>query len=183
MHEKERRSDRKTEGGKMQVFICVPAWVKAPSFPPTEIQISKIMQNLTQFTGSREIHRGYGKNTDGRQASKRPLSFLHSSVWGLTHSAKGAPFVIQTSLQRKAQERETKKWKRWYTARKRRPLGPNFGWSYNVLPVSTLFSADCYSTAARNRITLTASCLLKRRESVVFWYFSESMSYFVMSWR
>lgn len=40
------------------------------SFLHSEIQISKIMQKLTHFAGSRQILRGYGKNTDGHQALK-----------------------------------------------------------------------------------------------------------------
>lgn len=40
------------------------------SFLDSEIQISKIMQKLTQFAGNRQILRGYGKNTDGHQDLK-----------------------------------------------------------------------------------------------------------------
>lgn len=77
MKQREGESERGgREGGKQSETKCRCGSTclrgQNQPLPPSEIQISKIMQELTQFAGSRQIHRGCGQNTDGRQALEGP---------------------------------------------------------------------------------------------------------------
>ena len=65
--ETERERERQSAGVGLHACVC-----RNLSFLHSGIQISKIMQKLTQFAGSRQILRGCGRNTDGHQALKRP---------------------------------------------------------------------------------------------------------------
>ena len=49
------------------VYVCV---LKISPLLHTKIRICKIMQKLTQFAGSSQIHRGNGRNTDRRSSFK-----------------------------------------------------------------------------------------------------------------
>ncbi len=69
------------------------------------------MQKLTQFAGSRQILRGYGKNTDGHQALEGlRLRATFSTALStcienqLKASLVAAPSLLQLWLQRQAQE-------------------------------------------------------------------------------
>lgn len=72
--EREREKDGGSEGGedKVQVWVHKPAFAKSLLSPQRDKKkkISKIMQKLTQFAGSRRILRGNGRNTDGHRALK-----------------------------------------------------------------------------------------------------------------
>lgn len=69
---RERHRGREAERERQSAGVGLHACVCKTFFLHSEIQISKIMQKLTQFAGSRQILRGYGKNTDGHQALKGP---------------------------------------------------------------------------------------------------------------
>ena len=64
----DRQRERETESETKRRLGSTCLLLQTLTFLHSEIQNSKIMQKLTQFAGSRQTLRGYGKNTDGHQA-------------------------------------------------------------------------------------------------------------------